>query len=102
MDQVIGCGQRHGNKFFLVRFIGESKNEIIDWETAKEYSIDIMEFFASRTVWTEMRNIIDPDINDELPENEEYDGEAAGNMSTPSTSQMNTLNSSLHDIEFEK
>lgn len=61
-----------------------------------------MEFFASRTVWTEMRNIIDPDVYDELPGNEEHDETAAGNISRPSTSQMNALDSSLNDIEFEK
>lgn len=33
LDHIIGCVERHGNKYFLVRFKGQDKNEIIDWDT---------------------------------------------------------------------
>lgn len=84
-----------------MRFQNDDKNQILDWESAKEYAVDIMEFFGSRTVWTEMRNIINPDENDDFPGNSDDDDEADDNA-RPSTSQINQLDALPNDIEYEE
>lgn len=99
LDQIIGCGHSQGNKYFLVRFKGEDKNEIIDWETAKQYSADVMEFFGSRTVWTEMQHIIDPDVHGELPDLERMGPVEDANR--PSTSQLSQLDENPNEIEYD-
>lgn len=98
LDQIIGCGQRNGQKYFLVRFKGHDRNEIIHWETAKEYSVEVMEFFGSRTVWTDIHNIIDPDVDDDIQEEEQAEDDQS--MNRPSTSQQ--LDSFPNEIEFEE
>lgn len=101
LDQIIGCGQRNGNKFFLVRFRNSHCNEIIDWETAKTYSVQVMEFFGSRTVWTQMKNIIDSDLYNDQENAVQQTATNTANTTdaTPSTSQ---LDSCINEIEFEK
>lgn len=89
----------------MVRFRGEDKNQIIDWESAKEHAIDIMEFFGSRTIWTEMKNIMDPDMNDEFTDDAgENASENAGadQNARPSTSQLDQLDNCPNEIEYEK
>lgn len=104
LDQIIGCGQRRGNKYFLVRFKGQDNNEIIDWEMAKQYSNEFMEFFGSRTVWTEMKNIIVPDMYDNLQESSDEEIQADVRLNRPSTSQPSSsqLDTCPNEIEFEK
>lgn len=102
LDQIIGCGVRHGNKYFLVRFKGQDRDEIIDWDAAKQYSDEVMEFFGSRTVWTKMSNIIDPDVCDDLGENDEQETETDEHLSRPSTSQLHQLDNCPNEINFEK
>lgn len=67
IDQTIGCGQRNGNRYFLVRFKNATENEIIDWDTAKKYSLQVMEYFGSKLVWNPIQDIEDPetDSNDQ-------------------------------------
>lgn len=48
-----------------------------------------------------MRNIIDPEVNDDLSDNEEHDQEV-GNIPGTSTSRMNALDSTPNDIEFAR
>lgn len=104
LDQIIGCGQRNGNKFFLVRFKGQDETEIIDWETAKQYSIDVMEFFGSRIVWSEMQNIIDPDMHGDLQDTAEQDvaDEHAIMPSTSRESQLRQLDELSNELEFDE
>ncbi|XP_031639972.1 chromobox protein homolog 1-like [Contarinia nasturtii] len=71
LDQIIGCGQRNGKKYFLVRFKHAKENELIDWDTAKQYSLDVMEYFGSRLVWNSVENLIDPDVDDHLMDENE-------------------------------
>ncbi|XP_055306661.1 chromobox protein homolog 1-like [Sitodiplosis mosellana] len=100
LDYIIGCGQRNGQKFFLVRFKGEHKNEIIDWESAKQYSVAVMEFFGARSIWTEVKNIIDPEMCEGFQENatrETVNDERDPNE--PSTSQLDAC---PNEIEFDK
>lgn len=102
VDHIIGCGQRHGSKYFLIRFKGQEKYEIVDWESAKQYSVDIMEFFGSRTVWTEMQNIIDPDVLDDFEEDAERETEVDEHVNRPSTSNFHQLDACPNEIEFDK
>lgn len=103
IDHVIGCGQRNGQKYFLVRFRGQNQNEIIDWETAKEHAIEVMEFFGSRTIWTDVNNIIDPEIcldensGHEMPSTSQRTRQRTENM--PSTSQLDAC---PNEIQFKK
>lgn len=105
LDQIIGCGERNGHKYFLVRFRGDRQNEMIDWETAKQYSLDVMEFFGSRLVWKSIDTIVDPENDDNLYESNEptFDQEEDQNM--PSTSQNNRftrqINPLPNDIEYD-
>lgn len=57
-----------------------------------------MEFFGSRTVWTELNNIVDPDVNDDSAENAADD---TGDEHRPSTSQLEQLQKCPNDIEYE-
>ena len=85
IDQIIGCGQRNGAKYFLVRFKGQNKNEIIDWETAKQYSIEVMEFFGSRAIWTHnIADVIVDDVADAVAD----PSETTENVNRASTSQL--------------
>lgn len=79
----------------MVRFKGENKNEIIDWETAKNYSTDVMEFFGSRTIWTDMNHIMDPELD------VHEDEDATNEESVPSTSQQ-IEDCPPNEIEYEK
>lgn len=85
-----------------MRFKGQDENEIIDWETAKQYSIEVMEYFGSRTVWTQMRNIIDPDLCDDLQENADQEEASDERLDMPSTSQLRELDECPNDIVYEK
>lgn len=83
----MGCGERNGQKYFLVRFKGGKNSEIVDWETAKQYSVDVMEFFGSRLVWKSMDEILDPEHGDNL--NPEHDDNVQNqpDLNEPSTSK---------------
>lgn len=59
IDQIIGCGQRNGDRYFLVRFKNATENEIIDWDTAKKFSLQVMEYFGSKLVWNPIQDIED-------------------------------------------
>lgn len=78
---------------------GQNKNEIIDWETAKQYSIQVMEYFGSRTIWTQMKNIIDPELHEDFEENTEQETDIIKHANRPSTSQLDDC---PNEIEFEK
>lgn len=101
LDQIIGCGEHRGQKYFLVRFRGQDKTEMINWEAAKQYSVDVMEFFGSRAVWTDLRNIVNPDVDDDS-EDDAAEETADGNVNRPSTSQIAQLDEYPNEIEFEK
>lgn len=100
MDAIIGCGQRNGKKYFLVRYKGRNFNEIIDWETAKRYSLEVMDYFGSRLAWSPLENIVDSDemnvdIGDEQPQIEEE-----GSNSNPIlTGQLDNI---PNEIEYSK
>lgn len=100
---MIGCGQRNGQKYFLVRFKGEEKNEIIDWECAKQYAVSVMEFFGARSIWAEVQNIIDPEMCEGFPENSTRRNLAnVQDRNEPSTSSTNQLDSCPNEIQFER
>lgn len=96
IDQIIGCGERHRKKYFLVRYRGENENKIIDWEKAKQYSLEVMEFFGRRLVWSSIENIIDPENVDEF--NEDTDNEQNKDVQIPPTTQKNNP---PNEIEYE-
>lgn len=108
IDQIIGCGQRNGAKYFLVRYKNATQNELLDWESAKEYSLQVMQYFGSRLVWDPVRNIIDPESDGNLIEQLDQN-EAQSNTvpldEQPSTSTANTSRSdypaALNDIEYD-
>lgn len=90
IDQIIGCGLRDGKKYFLVRYRGEQQSQIIDWDTAKLHSLEVMEFFGSRLVWGPIDRIIDPEIVDEF--NDHTDDQ-------PSTSGINNQNQTSTSVD---
>lgn len=102
IDQIIGCGERNGKKYFLVRFRGDRQNEFIDWDNAKQYSVDVMEYFGSRLVWNSIETIIDPENDDNLSnlDHDENNIDADRNQKEePSTSsQKNQL---PNEIEYD-
>lgn len=100
IDQILGCGQRNGAKFVLVRFKGEKGNQIIDWDTAKNYSIDVMEFLASRSVWPPITNASTD--SDGASDDGETESSQVQNLGESSTSHLKQLNSAPNEIEFEK
>lgn len=73
------------------------QKSIIDWETAKQYSLEVMQFFGARTVWTQLRNIIA--LDEELQENPANETDAAQPLNAPSTSQLDEC---PNEIEYEK
>lgn len=81
-------------KYFLVRFKGATENEIVDWDSAEEFAVQVMEFFGSRLKWTSLDNIVDDtedDLNDQQQNND--------NMpNPPGTSSL--LDNPINDIEF--
>jgi hypothetical protein len=98
LDQILGCGQRNGMNYFLVRFKNATESELIDWEAAKQYSVAVMEYFGSRLVWKPIQNVIDPDMDeagagtDEQNQPTESDGAL---KEIPSTSKA------PNDIEYD-
>lgn len=80
IDCILGCGKRDGNKYFLVKFRGERQNAIIDWETAKQYSLEVMEFFGSRLIWSSIDDVVDPEMGNDFNKDDE------GANDEPSTS----------------
>lgn len=97
IDQIIGCGMRNGKKYFLVRFKGERQNEIIDWEAAKKYSVEVMEYFGSRLVWAPIENVIDPERGDNLNENADENQNENDTENMTFTSKSNNL---PNEIEY--
>lgn len=98
--QVFGCGQRNGIKFFLIQFKGENVKRIIDWETAKAYFVDIMEYFGSRLAWPPMHELIDP--NDD---NEDYSSDDAVDEPRKNITEARPGTSASHapnDIEWKE
>ncbi|XP_031624988.1 chromobox protein homolog 1-like [Contarinia nasturtii] len=95
LDHILGCGQRNGKKYFLVRFKNENENRLIDWETAKKYSTNVMEYFGSRLAWTSVENIIDPHVDDEVDHDDESFQLPSKSKTMPSTSNA------PNDIEYE-
>lgn len=102
IDQIIGCGERHGQKHFLVRFKGENQNEIIDWETAKQYSLEVMEYFGSRLVWKSIDVIVDPENDDKINEYSEPSPSTSktNEPENPSTAQKKPSNPLPNEIEY--
>lgn len=90
---------RNGSKYFLVRFKNATQNELIDWDTAKKYSQQVMEYFGSRLVWTSVENVIDPE-NDYIDQQNDADDERSNRNSSnqPSTS---TAHNPPNDIEYD-
>lgn len=96
IDHVIGCGQRNGMKYFLVRFKGAQQNEIIDWNAAKEFAVQVMEFFGSRLKWSSLDNIIDDSVVESVP-NDQHQIDERNRDIAPSTS---LLDNPIHNIEY--
>lgn len=90
IDALLGRGKRNGNKFFLVHFEGQKENELIDWETAKDYSLAVMECFGSRLVWGPLNEVAN--ANDVANTND-----PAVDATAQGSSQLDAL-STLHDI----
>lgn len=103
IDQIIGCGQRYGQRYFLVRFKNATENEVIDWSTAKKYSLQVMEYSGSRLVWNPIRDIIDSNTDDSLNDQQDDDARSIpGPSSQSSTSNNRPPPSRLpNDIEYE-
>lgn len=99
LDHIIGCGERNGRKYFLVRFKGASQNELIDWEAAKAYSLQVMEYFGSRLVWSSIENIIDPENDDNVDYDDDLDDDHDKQMA--STSEQSRQNPLPNEIEYE-
>lgn len=99
IDQIIGCGQRDNAKYFLVRFKNAPQNELIDWETAKEYSLQVMEYFGSRLVWDSVQDIINPEDDGDLIDQQDDDDEERPNASVSSSS---AAPNPPNDIEYEQ
>lgn len=96
IDCILGCGERNGNKYFLVKFRGERQNSIIDWETAKNYSLDVMEFFGSRLVWSSIDSAIDPEMGIVF-QDEDAEGVANERPSTSGTQKPTPPNNIEYD-----
>lgn len=96
IDQIIGCGQRNGLRYFLVRFKNSTENDLIDWEAAKEYSLQVMEYFGSRLVWTSVHDIIDPEC---LADQQEA-GEPNEAQASTSTAATLPPSNPPNDIEY--
>lgn len=94
IDHIIGCGQRRGRKYFLVRFKHSQQNEVIDWDAAKNYSVQVMEFFGSRLKWASMDNIDDSD--NEMQDDQQTENDEA-NLNNTSN---NLLDNAPNDIQF--
>lgn len=98
LDQIIGCGTRNGKRYFLVRFKQSKDNEIIDWEAAKPYSAQVMEYFGSRLVWRAIDNILDSDHDDDQPVIETRNQNISEDANRASTSR---LDDAPNNIEYE-
>lgn len=105
IDQIIGCGERSGKKYFLVRFKGERENVLIEWEEAKKYAVEVMEFFGKRLVWQSVDAVIDPEnvnvdtvgIND--LDQRDQPSTSRANQPDGSTSPVNKIHAP-NDIEY--
>lgn len=96
IDHIVGCGERNGARYFLVRFKNGTQNEFIDWEAAKEYSLDVMEYFATRLVWNRVE-----DLNEEGAvglDQQDNDGAPTANAGASSRSSAPPP---PNDIEYE-
>lgn len=78
------------------------ENEIIDWENAKKYSLQVMEYFGSRLVWNQMQDIIDPNTDVHLTDQQVGDDDSEPIASTSSHSSVaNKPPPPPNDIEYE-
>lgn len=102
IDAIIGCGQRNGKKYFLVRYKGDRKNDIIDWETAKRYSLEVMEYFGSRLVWSALDNIIGDDELADVGENPGTDRTQSDHSVDASFNHISGLDNLPNEIEYSK
>lgn len=97
IDHIIGCGQRLGMKYFLVRFKGAQENEIIDWNAAKEFAVQVMEFFGSRLKWSSLDEIVDEDVDVDSASNQQRTDDSERNRNVASTS---LLDDPINEIQF--
>lgn len=81
------------------RFKNATQNELIDWDTAKKYSQQIMEYFVSRLVWTSVENVIDPE-NDFIDQQNDADDERS-NRNSPNLPSTSTAHNPPNDIEYD-
>lgn len=95
IDHIIGCGQRNGIKYFLVRFKGATANEIIDWNEAKNYAVDVMEYFGSRLQWSTLDDDDNvDDTEDDQQQNQDHVASAIDNASA------SLLDNPINAIDF--
>lgn len=97
MDHIIGCGQRNGIKYFLVRFKGSLENEVIVWNAAKEYAVQVMEFFGSRLKWSPLENIVDDAVDEQ--DSDDHQHQAVDEEHNLNAS-ANLLDNPINQIHF--
>lgn len=93
--QIDGCGDQNGTKYFLVQFKGEKEKTFIDWDTAKSYSEDVMEYLGRRMVWMPIPEVIGGN-NDIIPSDSDSDEEDA----SPNQNRIDELDAP-NDIEYD-
>ncbi|XP_055308972.1 chromobox protein homolog hpl-1-like [Sitodiplosis mosellana] len=75
----------------------ERQNEIIDWEAAKNFSVEVMEFFGSRLVWKSLDEMLDPETVDDNTGTNENDQPSTSNSST----RQPTITPPPNEIEYD-
>lgn len=83
-------------KYFLVRFKGAQDNEIIDWNAAKEFAVQVMEFFGSRLKWSSLDDIADDNANVDVGSTDDQQT----NDSEPNAASSSLLDNPINDIQF--
>lgn len=86
-------------KYFLVRFKGSQQNEIIDWNAAKEYAVQVMEFFGSRLKWSSLDNVVDETVEEVEPDGQQEIPDNVRNESADDR-PANLLDNPIHDVEY--
>lgn len=99
MDHIIGCGEKNGMKYFLVRFKGSHENEVIDWNAAKEFAVQVMEYFGSRLKWSSLDNIT---TDDSVIEADSRDQQHIDDNQRNRNNALSLLDDPINNIQFAK
>lgn len=100
IEQIFGCGQQNNTRYFLVKFKGEEEKTFIDWDTAKNYSVDVMEYFGSRLVWQPRYELMNSD-DDQTPS--DADSEASSDHErNGNQNPIEELENAPNDIEYDQ